>query len=229
MKLKSSPRALKKQVLDLLNQEQFEKSLIAFRDFPARKVVNPIISFFYDSKSPLLKWRAVSAMGEVMFYLANDNMESARVIMRRLMWNLNEESGGIGWGSPEAMGEIMARQESLAKEYYRILLSYIVEEKGNYLEHELLQRGVLWGIGRLAHARPQIMYGCTNALIPFLKSEDPNLRGLAAWAAGSLELDETRSLLTDLLTDQASIEIYIPFDLKTLKICELVKAAMPAD
>jgi len=55
-------------------------------------------------------------------------MESARVIMRRLMWSLNDESGGIGWGAPEAMGEIMARHEQLTKEYSAILGSYIRED-----------------------------------------------------------------------------------------------------
>lgn len=25
-------------------------------------------------------------------------MDSARIVMRRLMWSLNDESGGIGWG-----------------------------------------------------------------------------------------------------------------------------------
>ncbi|MEA3417440.1 MAG: hypothetical protein U9R02_15080 [Thermodesulfobacteriota bacterium] len=53
-------------------------------------------------------------MGVVVSNLADHDMESARVIMRRLIWNLNDESGGIGWGSPEAMGEIMARNNRLA-------------------------------------------------------------------------------------------------------------------
>ena len=75
--------------------------------------------------------------------------------MRRLMWNLNDESGGIGWRArPEAMGEIVARSERLADEYGHILISYL-DPDGNYLEHPLLQRGLLWGIGRFAHARPE--------------------------------------------------------------------------
>jgi len=47
--------------------------------------------------------------------------------MRRLMWNLNDESGGIGWGNPEAMGEILACHEALANEYAPI--SYPMHEK----------------------------------------------------------------------------------------------------
>jgi len=47
------------------------------------------------------------------------------------------------------MGEILAAHNGLAQEYAHILLSYAREE-GNYLELEALQRGLLWGIGRLA-------------------------------------------------------------------------------
>ena len=59
-------------------------------------------------RDELIRWRAVSAMGIVTAALADARMDAARVIMRRMMWQLNDESGGIGWGIPEAMGEIMA-------------------------------------------------------------------------------------------------------------------------
>jgi hypothetical protein len=88
-----------------------------------------------------VKCAAVKAMGAVVAKLADHNMEAARIIVRRLMWNLNDESGGIGWGSPEAMGEILARHRGLAGEYAHILISYIRED-GNYLENQVLQEGV---------------------------------------------------------------------------------------
>jgi len=91
-----------------------------------------------------------------MATLADADMEAARVVMRRMIWQLNEESGGIGWGMPEAMGETMARHEGLAQEYAHMLVSYI-QEDGNFLEHVPLQRGVLWGLGRLAQARPWLV------------------------------------------------------------------------
>ena len=53
---------------------------------------------------------------------------------RRLIWSLNDESGGIGWGAPEAMGEILARSEKLSCEFYCILLAYIRED-GTPLEN----------------------------------------------------------------------------------------------
>jgi hypothetical protein len=75
--------------------------------------------------------------------------------MRRMIWNLNDESGGIGWGSPETMGESMACHNRLAGEYHRILVSYIRPD-GNFLEHPELQKGLLWGLARLAAVQPEL-------------------------------------------------------------------------
>jgi hypothetical protein len=226
MKEKMPSRAMKKRALELLHAKHFEIAVKEFQHFPARQIVNPLFSFLYSWDPPYLKWHAVSAMGEVVSHLADENMESARVIMRRLMWNLNEESGGIGWGSPEAMGEIMARHDGLAREYHCILLSYLREEKGNFLENELLQRGVLWGLGRLAHVRPELLAGCSNALIPFLTSQDPCLRAFAVWAAGPLNNSETRPLIRNLTGDDTPVPIYLPFDLVTRRIGELAVDAL---
>jgi hypothetical protein len=184
MMKKIGTRKLKADILNLLKEQNVEKSLEEICQFPARQAVNPLFSFFY-STDEIVKWRAVTAMGAVVSRLAEEDMESARVIMRRLMWNLNDESGGIGWGSPEAMGEIMSRNEKLAQEYHCILISYIRED-GNYLEHEILQRGVLWGLARLAYARPNLLKDAVPFLPPYMKSEDPLLRALAARTAALL-------------------------------------------
>ena len=204
---KISGRALKHEVFKLLQQNDFERGLKAILKHPARQVVNPLFSLFYNTDE-LIKWRAVTAMGRVAADLADKDMESARVVVRRLMWNLNDESGGIGWGSPEAMGEIMACHEGLAEEYSCILISYIAEN-GNFLEHDALQRGAIWGFGRLANARPSFLINSTHHLIPFLKSSDPTIRGFSAWAAGALNPDRTEPLLKQLVEDHAMIRIYL--------------------
>jgi len=146
---------LKQRAFELLKSADFEQALEELCRLPARQVINPLFSFLYNNDEQI-RWLTVSAMGAVVANLADKDMEEARIIMRRLMWNLNDESGGIGWGSPEAMGEILACHEGLAKEYAKILMSYTMEE-GNYLEHEILQCGLLWGIGRLSQVRPKLI------------------------------------------------------------------------
>jgi len=72
-----------------------------------------------------IKWRTVTALGVVVAGIAVKDMESARKVLRRLIWNLNEDSGGMGWGAPEAIGEIMVSHEELAAEFTPLLVSYI--------------------------------------------------------------------------------------------------------
>jgi hypothetical protein len=148
-------------------------------------------------------------MGAVVSGMADEgSVESARVVLRRMMWQLNDESGGIGWGCPEAMGDITARNRILAKEFHRILASYAMVD-GNFLEHPVLQRGLLWGVGRLAHARPDLIAYVAPHLTPFLSSDDPIHRGLAAWALAPIGDAPTKALIKDLADDAATLMIYI--------------------
>jgi hypothetical protein len=217
-------RELKQKILTLLKEEKFDKGLEKICQLPARQAVNPLFSFFHNTDE-LIKWHAVAAMGAVVAGLGDHDMESARVVMRRLMWNLNDESGGIGWGSPEAMGEIMARHAALADEYAYLLVSY-VNEDGNYIEHPILQRGVLWGLGRLAHVRPMLVKHAATFLLPYLRSEDAVHRGLAAWIAGALDSGLTKSLLQYLVNDNARIKIFLGMHLMERTIGQLAKEAL---
>ena len=175
---------------------------------PAIKSANALFSFLYN-EDPVIKWHAVTVLGKVVANIAKSDMEAARIIIRRLMWNLNDESGGIGWGSAEAMGEIFATHDGLAMEYYPILLSY-GRENGNFQEHEMMQRGVLWGIGRLCQSRPDLIKGITPPdIITYLNSKDATVRGLGAWVAGLMGLSNAMSKLELLKNDENRIEIYL--------------------
>jgi hypothetical protein len=217
-------RQLKEKIRKLLLQQDIESGLAEIGRMPARKAINPLFSFLC-SLDELLKWRAVTAMGEIVDRLADADMESARVIMRRYMWQLNDESGGIGWGCPEAMGEIMARNENLAQEFWCILISYI-QPDGNFLEHEVLQRGALWGVGRLAHARPQLLKTSVDYLHPYMQTEDPSLRGLAAWAAGTLRNKKTEVILNQLKDDNAKLNVYLDGHIIRRSVGEVAKKAL---
>ena len=215
---------LKQRAFELLKSADFEQALEELCRLSARQVINPFFSFLYNNDEEI-RWRTVSAMGAVVANLADKDMEEARVIMRRLMWNLNDESGGIGWGSPEAMGEILACHEGLAKEYAKILMSYAMEE-GNYLEHEILQRGLLWGIGRLSQVRPELVKDVATYLIPYLKSPDDTVRGLAAWTLGLLRAEEARPDLEQLTKDEAEVQMYIDRKLTKRRVKKLVHEAL---
>jgi len=217
-------RFRKKHLLTLLKKHDFEPHLYAIRAMSPKRVINPLIAFLCSADESV-KWRSVIAIGAVVSDLAERERESARIIMRRLIWHLNDESGGIGWGVPEAMGEIMACSPLLAEEYGFMLVSYL-RPGGNYIEHPMLQRGVLWGFGRLAHERPERVADGACLLPPYLAAEDPALRGLAAYAAGPLPGMSTEPLLRKLIHDPATLRLFQNGHLTECTVGQLAKTAL---
>ncbi|KUJ95679.1 MAG: hypothetical protein PWR24_1688 [Desulfonauticus sp.] len=145
-------RKVKKDILRLLEQSDSQEVEKVLRPFPPEKVLPGLFAGLLSTKEKV-KWNAVVGFGAVVDSLAAESLEKARIVMRRFMWMLNDESGGIGWGVPESMGEIMAVNPHLATEYHQILISYLREEeneKDNFLEYAPLRRGAFWGIARLA-------------------------------------------------------------------------------
>jgi len=199
-------RALKIIVRELLDQPNQGAALDQLSKMELRRVINPLFSFFYSGDARL-RWHAITAAGAVIAAMADRRMEDARVMLRRLMWNLNDESGGIGWGSPEAMGESMARHARLADEYAAILVSYLNPD-GNFLEHPDLQCGVLWGVGRLAGRRPKLVTAAVGYLAPFMDSPIPEHRGLGAWCARALSTVTPVDIPAHILKDPAVVRIY---------------------
>jgi len=199
----------KRRITKLLGSSDIEAVIEELRRLPPAQSINPLIGALC-SNNETARWHAITALGPVVADLADRDMEAARVVMRRLMWSLNDESGGIGWGAPEAMGELMACHEGLAGEFGHILVAYMRED-GYYLELEQLQRGLMWGLGRLALARPSLLRAKNAAtyLLPYLGSTDTVVRGLAAWALGLLRAKEAVPDLEMLTADQDPVKHYL--------------------
>lgn len=102
--------------------------------------------------------RAASALGKAVSRMADEHIEEARNVVRRLMWHMNEESGNIGWGIPEAFAEILAQHRRLG-EFYPILNSYVIDTgKGdNFCDNNVLRRSCFRAVERFALARPSIL------------------------------------------------------------------------
>jgi hypothetical protein len=148
-------KKIKNEIQELLSEDDFPSNLRALDDYPTKKLITTLVSLLYNP-DPSIKERSILALGHYVAKIAEEDIEYARVIMRRLMLSLTEESGGIGWGAPEAMGEIMARNFQLAMEYHKMLISYTTGG-GNELEFEELQKDVIAGLRRLAGSYPELV------------------------------------------------------------------------
>jgi len=198
-----SGRALRISLEALLGGEPFAEGLARILTLPPRRVVSPLIGLFC-SRAALVRWRAAVALGAVAAQLVANDPESARVVMRRLLWQLNDESGGIGWGCPEAMGEAAARSGRLAREYGGLIVSFI-DPAACLLEAPGLQVGVLWALDRLAAAQPAIAAAAGPHLSPFLDAQDALLRGHAARAARRIDPRRYAARLKALAADRARL------------------------
>ncbi len=220
-------KALKKEFSALLVEDDWQARLEPFFEFPPRKILGPLFSLLLAPKT-LLRWRAVTGFGVVTARLADQNMESARIIMRRLMWNLNEESGAIGWGAPESMGESMARSASLADEFHRILISYAQEPisgDGNFLDHAPLRWGAYWGMARLAENRPELMQKSEDIFVECASEDDPLSRAVGLWGLISVgNVDSLPPVLAG-INDQSRITLYRGGALCAYRVSELAREA----
>jgi len=179
------------------------------------ELIHPLFSSLCGINETL-RWRGIDLFGRVVCRLAARDMEAARVVMRRLLWSLNDESGGIGWGAPEAMAAIMARSPALADEYLHMLVSYLKEDgdephqDGNFLELPLLQRGLLWGIGHVASVWRQrlLAMGVAKEMEKYLSSPDKIVAGLALWCLSRLGLAAPADSLKPLVGEQAIVPLF---------------------
>ena len=230
-------RAIKQHVLKLLKQDNLTDIETELALLQEKELVNALF-FGICHPGEQIRWHAISVMGSAVARLAKENMEEARVILRRMLWSLNDESGGIGWGAPESMAEIMCCNQGLTDEYLHMLISYMQpdgEEEwqdGNFLEHEMLQQGLMWAMGRLAQCRREdlLARGVAQDLAPYLKSTDATVCGLAARAIGLLGRREDKEMLQCLVnknqSDQRTLRVYDQGEFRTVSVAELVGQAL---
>jgi len=152
--------------------------------------VGPLMSFLLHGGTSA--GRAAATLGSCVAAIAQEAPEDARVIMRRFMWHMNEESGNLGWGVPESMAETLVRSQFLAKEFSRVLLSYIRDtgREDNFVDHAPLRRSCYWAVGRLLQARPELAVSALPLLRDGLQDEDAPCRGMAAWALAQASVPE---------------------------------------
>jgi len=209
----STNRTVRREVMHILGAQDWQSQWAEYKTAqPASKLIAPLFSALF-SIHPEVHWHAVTCMGDLGQDLATHGLQTLRVIMRRFMWSLNDESGGIGWGAPEAMGELMAQNTPLATEYSSILLSYIVDREGpdNYLEYAPLRQGAYWGIARLAQTHPELVQPAEKSLENGLSVEacSQSLLLLCLTWANLQSLPPTASHALHLLTDrQDQVQIY---------------------
>lgn len=209
------PRTPKDQVLALLEERKFKElaDLVALK----RGKIRYLTRLLYETEGRS-RWRAIEGMGAVADRLAGEDPEAVRIILRNLLWSINDESGGIGWSAPECIGEIIYRRPEMFKEFASIILSFADEE--------MLRRGVLWAAGRIAQAGPELVQEEVPGLAAFLDDPDPVVRGYTLRLLAITGIKPGFERYRHLLDDRSAVPVYENGEVFETTVAELAGLAM---
>jgi len=183
------------------------KELLIQKDLEALKgwiktVRNPqrvLFSLAYDTDE-LVRWRAIEAIGQVTVLWSKHGYKKIKNLIRQQLWLMNDESGGLGWHSPEIIGEILVNVPALIEEYGPMLLSYLDEEP--------FERGSHLAIYRVAKIDPKPFVDKVDPLIVSLRRSDNYIRAFMIMALGEIAPTQLKENLKKLDSDSEQITIY---------------------
>lgn len=184
-----------------------ERRLDAIAELAARKkrTLGSLLSSTFDA-DPQIAWRAVEAMGIAAVRIADADPGPVREHLRRLMWLLSEESGGICWRAPEAMAEIVHHRPALFADYIPVVIHLLLEMAEEDLQH--FRAGVLWAIGRLGVSGGDHVSEVLPAITAALDHPDSQVRGMAVWCLARLGQTGILDGRSDLRTDEGAVDLY---------------------
>jgi hypothetical protein len=206
---------------DALRQalEKADYVVIARRAASDKRVLSQLFSLTYVADDRI-GWRAVKALGLAAAQVAERDAEFVRGILRRLMWSLNDESGGIGWRSPQAMGAIIAQHPRLFAEFVPIVVSLLDLDETHFYP------GVLWAIGHIAEQDADCVHFVLPRVLTCLAAPDSETRGMATWCLGRLGEPQAIPALEALLADRATLSVFVDDELVVRTVSELAREAL---
>lgn len=212
---------MKKQVRELLERRDYE-ALGALAERRSR-LLNVLLALTFD-REPLIGWRSVEAMGVAARHIAGADPGPVREHMRRLLWLLSEESGGVCWRAPEGLAEIVRACPEHFADYAPIvvhLLDGMAEE-----DLERFRPGVLWAIGRLGEMGAEAIGSVMPLIEGAFDHEQAQVRGMAVWCLGEIGRTEPLRARPALATDDGSVEFFSDGMLESVTVGDLTARAL---
>lgn len=193
-------KPIKKQVKMLLMRRDFD-FLINYCE-KDRNFWRELKFSLYDIDKKI-RWSAIEAVGRLMarWWVKGDQIK-VREYIRNLFWSINDESGGIGWSSPQAIAEIIINIPELIDPYGGMMVAHSLDEP-------ILVKGGLWGIGRLGKRIADSVDFFKEKVLHVFKTDDPETLGLASWAMGEAGYRPTLIFLKKFIERKEKISIYI--------------------
>jgi len=179
---------------NIVRRHLLDRDIAALEDRARRDtgVLRTLSSLLYDREA-LVRWRAIETLGKVSKIIFEADPEKIRRQLRRILWLMNDESGGLCRNGPETIGEIVCNIPALIEEYGPVLISFLNEEP--------FEAGTRWAVARIANIDPSIFADSISILAGSLEDPDPAIRGHSLKALAELHdisaVDKIRALKAD--------------------------------
>ena len=157
-------------------------------------------------------WRAIEALGIVAALKAPHEIERIRDFLRRCIWQMTDESGGLGWHSPEVIGEVLYRVPALIPEFGHLLFPYFSESP--------FERAA---VARIAPLAPALIRDHRDQLLDQLRGPDAMIRIFAARSLRHAGLDLPPDDRRFLGEDHTPVSVYCfgTGTMESARVCDL--------
>jgi hypothetical protein len=193
---------VKAQLQTWLSEAAFHK--IADAALEHGRIISMLITFTYE-ENPLVRWRAVDALGRCAERLCSIRPEMLKNLLRRLFWLMSDESGAVAWHAPEAIGEIVRTDPTAFADFIPMVVALLdlePEDRPPFLP------GILYALGRIGKAQPDAVKEGLAKICEALTVTDAQARAMAVWCLGQLREQTALLQHPKLEQDRCPVVIY---------------------
>ncbi len=200
---------MKREIFEILEKREYSR-LAEIGSI--KKILSILISYLY--KDEVYMFRAAEAIGYLCHLIHREDPETAKEIVRRMFWYMNEENGGYCRGAPIVVGEIGRLLEESFNDFINPTASLIEND-------ELETRYVVYALGRIGRKFLKARINLKDKLLHLLDDPDPSTRAYTIKTIQELGVSEAIPKLNTMLSDTTLVKIYDSGYFKEVRISDL--------
>ena len=204
----------KKEVEGLVDRYDTETLLTVARG--DKRIIRDLQRLLYTADERL-RMRAADMLGRATAVIAEDNPKAVSILLQRLFTALSDTAASC-WGALDAIGEIIRHRPGLFSGYIPHLFNFITDAE--------LRPRVLWNLGRIAEAKPEVLKSKAQRFFPMLRDSDPATRAYASWILGLLGYVGAIKELERLQNETTVVSVYDDGEISNVTVGQLASEAL---
>jgi hypothetical protein len=214
----------RQQLVQLLESNDLDSVVFQVKD--NRRLLSQLVRLAYN-KETLMGWRAIKAIGMAARQIVDQEYAFLREMIRKLLWSLSDESGGIGWSAPEIIGEIVCSDPTRFQDVIPII-------SGIYdIEEDVFRPGILYALSRIGEEHPELIMSRKGLAIRALSDHSPLVRYFGLEMISRIKSNMTlhdrdfiNTCIRKLSNDNAEVWVYKENGFVNVQLAEAASGAL---